>query len=119
MIMLIAASMLSGAVGGMGIGGGVVLIPVLTSFFGIGQREAQYINLLYFIPVAVAALIVHGRAGRLAVKAAVPMIIGGIGGAVAGSAIAMAVEVNVLRKLFGIFLFAVGLWQLLPGGRTS
>ena len=38
MIMLIAASVLSGAIGGMGIGGGVVLIPVLTALFGVSQK---------------------------------------------------------------------------------
>ncbi len=111
MIMLILASALSGAVGAMGIGGGVVLIPVLTSFFDISQKSAQYINLLYFLPVAVLALAIHARNKRLCYFAALWMCIGGIAGALVGSYLAMVISSKILTKLFGVFLFFTAISQ--------
>lgn len=111
MIMFIA-SMLSGAVGAMGIGGGVILIPVLTTFFDISQKSAQFINLVYFIPVALCAIIVHWKEKRLDFRTALIMIISGIPGALIGAEIAAIIDVDILRKIFGFFLLATGIKQL-------
>lgn len=111
MIMLIAAGILSGIVSGMGVGGGVILIPILTSFFGISQRNAQYINLLYFIPVALCALCVHAKNKNLDCKSALYMILGGVLSCILGSSTAMKISMTLLRKLFGYFLFVVGFLQ--------
>ena len=59
MFYLIIAGIISGIISGMGMGGGIILIPVLTIFLGFSQKVAQGITLLYFIPTAVFALIVH------------------------------------------------------------
>ena len=112
MIMLFVASAVSGIISAMGIGGGVVLIPVLTSFFEIGQKSAQYINLLYFIPVALCALAVHAKNKRLDYKIALFVSIGGVFGAFAGSSLAVKMSVGLLRRLFGIFLLIIGIYQL-------
>lgn len=112
MILLFAAAALSGVISAMGIGGGVILIPVLTSFFGIGQKSAQYINLLYFIPVALCALAVHAKNKRLSYKTALFMGIGGVFGAIAGSSLAVNMSVGLLRRLFGVFLLIIGIYQL-------
>lgn len=111
-MMLLIASFLSGAVGAMGIGGGVILIPVLTSFFDIGQKNAQFINLIYFIPVSLCALAVHIKAGRVDFKKAIFMALGGVAGALLGAWIAASIEVWFLKKLFGFFLLFVGVKQI-------
>lgn len=108
-MMLVLLSALSGAVGGMGIGGGVILIPVLTGIFSLGQKEAQYINLLYFIPVAIIALVVHKRSGNLEIRKALYIALGGILGAVIGSEFAARISMYMLRKMFGIFLLIIGI----------
>ena len=108
-MMLMLSSLLSGIIGGMGIGGGVILIPVLTSFFGISQKEAQFINLIYFVPLALCALYVHIRAGRVEIKKALFMALGGVVGAFFGSEITSAISVKLLRKIFGVFLLFVGI----------
>ena len=59
MLLTVLAGFFSGIIGGMGIGGGAILIPVLTVLLGIGQKQAQCANLIYFIPTAIAALSVH------------------------------------------------------------
>lgn len=51
--------LVSGVVSGMGIGGGSILILYLTLFAGMAQQQAQGINLLYFLPTAASALVVH------------------------------------------------------------
>lgn len=108
-MMLMLSSLLSGIIGGMGIGGGVILIPILTSFFGISQKEAQFINLIYFVPLALCALYVHIRAGRVEIKKALFMALGGVVGAFFGSEITSAISVKLLRKFFGVFLLFVGI----------
>lgn len=112
MIWLFAAAVASGALSGMGIGGGVILIPVLTGIFGMDQHSAQYINLMYFMPAAVCALIVHAKNKRLNFKCALYMILGGVIASYAGSFAAMHISVKLLKKLFGCFLLAVGFSQL-------
>jgi len=111
-VFLLAASIVSGGIGGMGIGGGIVLIPVLTTFFGIGQKDAQFVNLIYFVPVALSALWVHMRAGRVEWKKVIYMALGGVAGAFLGSALAGVIKTGLLKRLFGLFLFAVGIDQL-------
>ena len=58
-VLMIVAGLLAGVVSGMGIGGGSLLIIVLVSFFGVEQILAQGINLLYFLPTAAAAIVIH------------------------------------------------------------
>ena len=53
------AGVLGGVLGGMGMGGGTLLIPLLTIFYKVSQHTAQAVNLISFIPMAVVALIIH------------------------------------------------------------
>ena len=85
-----------------GVGGGTLLLLVMTLFLGVDQRTAQGINLLFFLPTAISALLCHWREGYLDVptwKAAVPVA---VPAALAGAWIATAVDVDLLRRPFGI-----------------
>ena len=110
-VCLALVSIISGAIGGMGIGGGVILIPALTALFGVGQKEAQFVNLLYFVPVALCALFVHSREGRVEWRKAMYMAIGGVCGAFLGTHFAKIMDENILRRIFGVFLLLVGIRQ--------
>ena len=57
-IWLIISGVLGGLLGGMGMGGGTLLIPLLTIFCGLNQHLAQAINLIAFIPMAVVAVMI-------------------------------------------------------------
>ena len=105
----------SGIISGMGIGGGAVLIPALIMIEGISQHMAQGINLTYFIPTAIISLIVHIKNKNVEFKTA--WIIGGCGvvGAIVGSMVAVSMNGDVLRKVFGAFLFGVGIYEILKG----
>ncbi|MBR7163767.1 MAG: sulfite exporter TauE/SafE family protein [Clostridia bacterium] len=103
----------AGIISGMGIGGGTILIPALAIFLNIGQHEAQGINLLYFIPTAAISLWVHIKNRSVNFKVAVLIILTGLFGAVGGAILAGFMEAKLLRRLFGIFLFAMGVYEIL------
>lgn len=99
----------SGIISGMGIGGGTVLIPALLFLTDITQQQAQGVNLIYFIPTAITALITHQKKGNLDWKTVRPLAVMGLAGAAAGAFLAVSLESELLRKIFGGFLFFMGL----------
>jgi len=112
-MLLFIIGLLSGMVGGMGIGGGTILIPSLILFTGTTQHAAQGINLASFIPTAIAAIFIHARNGHVRFKLAFHLILSGTLGAVSGSVLASYMSAPVLRKMFGIFLLVMGVYELL------
>lgn len=108
---LLIIGLISGIISGMGIGGGTVLIPALIIFTSINQHEAQGINLIVFIPIAITALITHFRNKNIELKIALYIIFGGVIGSITGSFLAINIEAGLLQKIFGVFLFAMGIYQ--------
>lgn len=102
----------SGIISGMGIGGGAILIPALIIFTNLPQQEIQGINLIVFIPVSIAALIVHIKEKNIDFKLAFWIIVSGILGAIIGSNLALKINSNTLRKFFAIFLLFIGIYEL-------
>lgn len=115
MIYLIIAGVLSGIISGMGIGGGIILIPVLTIFLGFSQKMAQGITLLYFIPTAVFALIVHIKNKNVDFKIAAKVASTGVVSAGIGAFIIKYLPTPILSKIFAVFLLTVGVWQIISG----
>ena len=102
----------AGIISGMGIGGGTILIPALLFLTDITQQQAQGVNLIYFIPTAITALITHQKKGNLDWKTAKPLAVLGLAGAAAGAFLAVSLESELLRKIFGGFLFLMGLSEI-------
>ncbi|MEE1013036.1 MAG: sulfite exporter TauE/SafE family protein [Clostridia bacterium] len=105
----------SGIISGMGIGGGAILIPALILLQGIGQQVAQGINLLYFLPTAIVSLIVHIKNKNVELKTALILGISGVLGAIGGSLLAVRMSGGLLGRLFGIFLFLIGVYEVYKG----
>ncbi len=103
---------LSGIISGMGIGGGTILIPTLVFFAGARQQIAQSVNLLVFIPSAVVALTVHIRKGNIEKHLLLKLVALGSIGSVLGSLMAVNLDSELLKKIFGFFLFAMGLYEI-------
>lgn len=108
----IIAGFVSGIIGGMGMGGGTLLIPILTIFLSFAQKNAQAINLLVFIPMAIFALFVHIKNKLVDFKVGIPIIVVGIVFSIGGSLLANNLSNTFLRKVFGVFLLGVGLNQV-------
>lgn len=97
-----------------GVGGGTLLLLVMTLFLGVDQRTAQGVNLLFFLPTAASALVCHARGGFLdkpTLKAAVPAA---VLAALVGAWVSNALDVEVLRKPFGVYLLASGVSLVWP-----
>ena len=102
----------SGIVTGMGIGGGIILIPALVLFFGVPQQTVQGISLFYYIPVAITALAIHVKHKKVEFKIGLPIVAFGLIGAVGGASLAMFLSGAILQKVFGVFLILLGLYEL-------
>ena len=105
------AGLFSGVLSGMGMGGGTVLIPILTLFLSMDQHAAQGVNMLAFLPGAALALFIHRRDGRLKAKTALPLLLWGVIGAIGGAFLATCLDAQWLKKAFGVFLIALALFQ--------
>ena len=108
------AGFLTGILSAWGIGGGTLLLLVMTLFLGVDQRTAQGVNLLFFLPTAASALVCHWRGGYLdkpTLKSAVPWA---VIAALLGAWAATALDVAVLRKPFGIYLLLSGISLIWP-----
>jgi len=113
------AGILGGVLGGMGMGGGTVLIPLLTIFYGGGQHSAQAINLIAFIPMAVIALIIHLKNKMVVFKDVLLIVIPGIISCIIGCYLARNLSGDVLRRCFGGFLILLSIWQLITAFRKK
>ena len=102
----------SGIFSGIGMGGGTVLIFLLTMFLGIEQHIAQATNFVYFIPTAISAIIVNYKEKNIDIKLVKIISICGIIGAIIGAIIAIKMDVQKLRKFYGIFLVIIALHEI-------
>ena len=98
---------ISGIVSGTGMGGGTILIFLLSFILGIEQHTAQATNLIFFIPTSIVAIIVNLKNKNIDTKQAIIISIFGVLGAIIGANIAIYMDVKILKKGFGIFLIFV------------
>ena len=101
------------AAGLLGIGGGVVMVPAMVLIVGLDQHVAQGTSLLVIIPAAAFGSFTHYRHGRLAIRDAGALAVGGVLGAVLGSVTALSLDDQLLRKLFAILILAVAVRLLM------
>ena len=117
-------STLSGLVAGVlsgvfGIGGGVVLVPLLALLLGLGQHDAQGMTLaILLLPVGLAAVVEYHRAGRVRWRLVGPLVAGFLLGVWLGSLGATAVPERPLRLGFVAFLVALALRNWRAAGRS-
>lgn len=107
------AGVLGGVLGGMGMGGGTILIPLLSIFYGIGQHTAQAVNLVSFIPMAVVALIIHFKNKLVKFKGLLFIILPGVLACIVGCYIARKINGEILKRCFGGFLIILSVYQLI------
>ena len=112
-IIYLVAGVLAGLLGGMGMGGGTVLIPVLTIFLGVSQHVAQATNVIAFLPMAAFALAEHKKKGYLRTDELWWVIVPALASAVVFSIAAAFLDASLLRRLFGAFLIALAIKGIL------
>lgn len=106
------AGALGGLLGGMGMGGGTALIPVLVLLCGVEQGAAQGVNLLSFVPMALVALSVHARQGLVKWRAVLSFALPALLFSALFSLASDLLPSAVLKAAFGVFLTALSLVRL-------
>lgn len=102
---LVALGLIAGTIAAaLGVGGGVIYVPTLVVIFAFDQHIAQGTSLAVILPTAVVATVAHARLGNVEWPIAVPIAIAGIFGAVFGAWVALSLDADLLRRLFGVFL---------------
>ena len=110
-ILEIICGLVGGLIGGMGMGGGTLLIPLLTLLVGFNQLEAQGINLIAFIPMSIVALILHFKNKLVRVRQTYWLAIIGAIVSLLSALIAVNMNNSALKKIFAVFLIIIGIWQ--------
>lgn len=103
------SGLISGLISGLGMGGGVILIAVLSYITTYSQQSLQTLNLIYYIPTAMFAIIIYLRNKQIDYKMAFKIIAYGIIPTVVASVIANTIQTGYLRKIFALYLIGIGI----------
>ena len=103
----------------LGMGGGAVLLLYLTAVKGMDQLEAQGLNLLFFMAVAVVSLCFHLKNRLVDFRRLWLVLLGGAPGVFAGVWLAEFLGGDLLRRGFALLLFVIGIKELLPTKNTD
>ena len=97
---------------GLGVGGGSLLMLWLTLVLGIEHNIARSVNLLFFIPTAIVASFFRWKQGALQIKRILPAVICGCISAAIFAFLSKTVEIELIKKLFGVLLLITGVREL-------
>ena len=111
-VVAVCVSTVLGFLAGIGIGGGSLLVLWLTFVIGLEPGDIRSINLLFFLPCAVISCIFRGNQGDIPFKKILPGIIAGCAASGLFSLFASGIQMDWLKKGFGVLLIAAGLREL-------
>ena len=110
-VALIVGTLL-GFLTGLGVGGGSLLILWLTLALEMPQTAARGINLLFFLPSAAISCYLRWKQGEVTLKKVLPAIFAGCAAATVFSLVSTRMDLEILKKLFGVLLLATGIREL-------
>ncbi len=111
--LLILLGIVGGVAGGMGLGGGTILIPLLTIFLNVAQKQAQFLNVFSFVIMAIFIIIFHIKNKLVTVFPALIFSSFGVVFSFATSLFVKNISNNVLKVWFGIFLLVLAGVQII------
>jgi len=116
---ILAAATICGVASGLfGIGGGVLLVPLLGLLFAFSQHRAQGTSLIALIPpTGILALIAYAKGGFVSWKTGLLLIPGVFLGGILGGVLAKRIKPRSMREIFAAILFVLGAWQAFSAWR--
>lgn len=111
----LSVGLVAGGLSGMfGIGGGLIIVPLLIVFFKMSQLQAQGTSLMVLLPpVGLLAAMQYYKNGHVQVQAAIWIAVGLFLGAFFGAKFATSANPLLIKKMYGVFLMLVGLMMVL------
>jgi hypothetical protein len=114
-LILLGIGILAGALSGLaGIGGGIVIVPALIMLLGLTQHQAQGTSLAtMLIPIgAFLSVMNYHKGGNVNIPFAILIALGFIGGSFLGSSLAIKLDQQMLRRIFGLILAVISIKYL-------
>jgi uncharacterized membrane protein YfcA len=112
--LLILIGVIGGVLSGMfGIGGGIIMVPLLITFAGMDQRSAAATSLLAIVPTAIAGSATYLINGQIDLLAGLIIAVGAVGGAIIGTALLRRIPLVWLRWIFIALILVVAARMLL------
>ena len=103
---------IAGNITGLGMGGGTILIILLSVFLNLEQHIAQATNIIFFIPTSIASIITNTKQKKIDYKLARSISIFGVLGTIIGATISKNINSNLLKKLFAIFILIIAIYEI-------
>jgi len=118
-----AGVLLTGVLGGIasglfGIGGGVIMVPILGLSLGFSQHRAQGTSLVALIPpTGILAVMAYSKAGYVSWQTGLLLIPGVFLGGILGGNIARRIPAARMRRIFAVLMFLLGISQIVSAYR--
>lgn len=110
LLILLAVGLAAGFLSGMvGIGGGIIIVPVLVYFLGFTQHQAQGTTLFMFLlPIGILGIMNYHKAGHVDFKTAFIIATTFVVGSYFGSKIAITLDQKLVKQIFGAIIIIMG-----------
>ena len=114
LVLLLITGLLAGFIaGGFGVGGGIIIVPVLLFVFGLTQHEAQGTSFAVLLfPVGILGAWNYYKNGFVNVRFMIILVIAFVAGSYLGSLLSVHLPAKVLRKAFAVLMLVAGLKML-------
>ena len=106
---LVLIGILAGVLSGLvGVGGGIIMVPLLVMFFSFNQHEAQGTSLAVLaVPITAVAVFNYYKEGQINLKYAAIIAVFFVLGSIVGSKFALTLDQKVLKKIFAVVLVVI------------
>lgn len=114
-VLYVVAGIVAGIISSMfGVGGGVLMVPILVLGFSFGQKSAQGMSLFIMLPMALAGAIRYKLNPDIPVNLTVCslMALGGVAGAIIGTYVVFDMPTVILKRIFAVFIILTGVHML-------
>ncbi|MES2762318.1 MAG: sulfite exporter TauE/SafE family protein [Bacteroidota bacterium] len=110
LLILLAVGLAAGFLSGMvGIGGGIIIVPVLVYFLGFTQHQAQGTTLFMFLlPIGILGVMNYHKAGHVDFKTAFIIATTFVAGSYFGSKVAISLDQKMVKQIFGAIIIILG-----------
>ena len=98
----------------MGVGGGVVMVPMMVLLLGVSQHLAQGISMLVIIPTVMVAILKLRNSNLFEYRTALLLAAGSIVGSLLSSNMAQLIDGVILKRIFGVLVVYSSIRMILP-----